>query len=157
MFNTCSTCSLRKLYSFEVPTHELITIYQIFIRSVLEQSALVWHSSLTEDQRTGLERIQRVALRIILKDDYESYEEALKTVKIETLDNRREHLCLEFATACTKDKSANIRDTFPLNNERTTRNPEKFVVQYARRERLKKSAIPYMQRLLNKFNSTKKN
>ena len=42
---------------------------------------------------------------------------------------------------------------FPLNRkmyQMNTRNKEKYLVQYANTERLKKSAIVYMQNLLNK-------
>ena len=59
---------------------------------------------------------------------------------------RREHLCLEFAMSCTKNK--NTSDMFPLN--KLPRNREKFILQNAKKERLRKSAIPYMQGLLNK-------
>ena len=38
---------LRKLKAFQVPTDDLINIYVLYIRSRLEQSAVVWHSSLT--------------------------------------------------------------------------------------------------------------
>ena len=40
---------LRKVASFGTPQDDLKTIYILFIRSILEQSATVWHSSLTED------------------------------------------------------------------------------------------------------------
>ena len=36
-----------------------------------------------------------------------------------------------------------------------TREEEKFIVQHANTERLKKSSIPYMQRLLNKHEEKK--
>ena len=140
---------VRKLYSFSIPTEDLVTIYQIYVRSILEQSSIVWHSSLTEAERTDLERVQKIALRIILKDLYFGYESALKKVGLETLDERREELCLSFAKSCTK--TSNNGKMFPLNRtEIQTRTKEKYVVQHASTDRLKNSAIPYMQRLLNK-------
>jgi hypothetical protein len=39
---------LQKLYAFNVPEEELLEIYILYIRSVLESSAVVWHSSLTQ-------------------------------------------------------------------------------------------------------------
>jgi hypothetical protein len=57
---------LQKLYAFNVPEEELLEIYILYIRSVLESSAVVWHSSLTQRQILELERVQKVALRIIL-------------------------------------------------------------------------------------------
>ena len=69
---------LRKLYSFNVPLSDLILIYIIYIRCYLEQSCVVWHSSLTVEDSVKLERAQKVAPRIILKDDYVDYKSALE-------------------------------------------------------------------------------
>ena len=41
---------LRKLNEFAVPVEELVNIYILFIRSKLEQSAVVWHSSITRGE-----------------------------------------------------------------------------------------------------------
>ena len=140
---------LRKLYGFSVPIADLIKIYIIYVRSLLEISCVVWASSLTEQQITKLERIQKVALRIILGDSYQSYENALAITKLQTLHERRKDLCLKFAKKCLKNNRAN--DIFPLNTvtDTATRHREKYFVQMARTDRLAKSAVPYMQRLLN--------
>ena len=68
---------LHRLYDFAVPVQDLVEIYVLYIRSVLESSAVVWNSSLTQGQEKEIERVQKVALRIILKDQYENYENAL--------------------------------------------------------------------------------
>ena len=52
-------------------------IYKTFIRSNLEFSSTVWHSSLSMADRQDLERVQKPAVKVILKKDYVSYEEAL--------------------------------------------------------------------------------
>ena len=56
---------LERLYEFNLPVEEMVNIYILFIRSVLEQSCVVWHSALVEDDHTALERVQKAALRII--------------------------------------------------------------------------------------------
>ena len=134
----------RKLNSFEIPVEDLLNIYVLFIRSRLEQSAVVWHASITQGEEIELERVQKVALRLFLREDYESYANALSVTNLETLKARSEYLCLKFAKKCIK--SEHSRDLFPLNY-----NPhhEKYKVTFARTDRLKLSAIPYMQRLLN--------
>jgi hypothetical protein len=76
---------LKKLYQFNVPISELINIYILYVRSVVEQSAVVWHSSITKGEQRDLERTQKVALRIILKGSYTSYPEALKLFGLDTL------------------------------------------------------------------------
>ena len=47
----------------------------------------MWHCSLTEENRSDLERIQKNSLRIILKDKYINYEQALDDLNIDTLDD----------------------------------------------------------------------
>ena len=66
--------------------HDLKSIYLTYVRSVLEQSAVVWHSGLTAKNRRDLERVQKAAVRVILKTKYENYKEGLKKLKIETLE-----------------------------------------------------------------------
>ena len=139
---------LQKLSEFSMANDDLIDIYKIYIRSILESSAVVWHSSITEGERSSIERVQKVALKVILKAGYVDYDDALTQTGLQTLDERREELCRRFAQACTKNPKT--QKMFPLNPNRiNTRHHEKYSVQYARTSRLKYSAIPYMQRLLN--------
>ena len=44
---------------------DLKTIYNMFIRSKLEHSSVVWNSGLTQDEREDLERIQKAAVKVI--------------------------------------------------------------------------------------------
>ena len=139
---------LHKLYDFNLPTDEMVNIYVLFIRSRLEQSAVVWNSSLTKGEVLDLERVQKVALRIILGAQYASYEQALQISGLQTLVERRKSLCLQFAKKCIKSEHSS--DLFPLRKPTAnTRNKEKYVVTTAHTSRLAKSAIPRMQRLLN--------
>ena len=61
---------LHKLNEYSVAVKDLVLIYILYIRSVCEQSAVVWHSSLSAENRADLERVQKTALKIILQDDY---------------------------------------------------------------------------------------
>ena len=144
---------LHKLVSFRVPAEELVNIYVLYIRSILEQSCQVWHSSLTLEQFHDLERVQKNALKIILQEDYENYSNALTVTGLSTLFQRRSNLCLKFAQSCVKNEKTKYM--FPTNPARTgydmnTRAREKYSTTHAKTERLKSSAIPYMQGLLNK-------
>ena len=81
-------------------------------------------------------------------EDYEDYAQALEVTQLPTLDDRRTTLCKKFANNCVRNKKTS--HMFPINQSPpNTRCPEKFFVQHARTDRLKDSAIPYMQRLLN--------
>ena len=141
---------LRKVASFGAPIDDLKTIYILFIRSLLEQSATVWHSRLTEENKSDLERVQKSAMKIIFKEKYKGYKNALSKLDLETLSDRREQLCLSFALKCVKHPKT--QDMFPLNEktyEIKTRHTEKYKVQHANTGRLKSSSIIYMQHLLN--------
>ena len=53
---------------------DLRSIYQTFIRPVLEQSAPVWHGSITEEDSADLERVQKAAVRVIMGFQHVDYE-----------------------------------------------------------------------------------
>jgi len=139
---------LQNLYSFSVPLQDLVEIYILYIRSVIENSAVVWHSSLTQGQAMEIERVQKVALKIILKSDYIDYNNALSITCLPTLLDRRIQLCKTFAVKCTRNLKTS--DMFPLAKKTyNTRNTEEYKVTHANTNRLANSAIPFMQRLLN--------
>ena len=69
---------LRKLKEFKVKNEDMITIYVLFIRSVIEQSSVVWSSAITAGEMASFERTQKIALKIIFGHTYMSYENALK-------------------------------------------------------------------------------
>ena len=116
---------------------------------MLEQSAVVWNSSISKGEQLEIERVQKCALRIILKENYTSYEDSLKICDLDTLKARRNKLSLSFALKCIKNKTT--EDMFPVKNFLANiRFSEKYVVTQSSTERLAKSAIPFMQRLLNK-------
>ena len=106
------------------------------IRSKLEQSAVVWHSSLTKKNTSDLERVQKSALKLILKDRYINYKSALNVIGLESLEMRREKLCLKFAKACVRHKK--LSDMFPKDKRdyaMDMRHKEKYQQKRARTER----------------------
>ena len=140
---------LRNLYQFDIPEEDLVQIYCLYIRSVLEYNSTVWFSSITQEEKNNLERVQKCACKIILKGKYTDYDSALKRLNIQTLSERRKILAKRFAVKCTK--SEKFRSLFPLNNKQhmNLRRSEKYSVKFSRTLRLCKSSIPAMQRLLN--------
>ena len=114
---------LYKAASFTNSRQDLKSIYLTYIRSILEQSAVVWHSSLTKKNRTDLERVQKAAIRVIMGKNYETYRNGLKLLKIDSLNRRREKLCLTFAKNCTKN--IKVKDIFPLKKKKTPNEKEK--------------------------------
>ena len=111
---------------------------------------LLCGSGLTDEDTTNLERVQKSAIKIILRNSYKHYEHGLRILGLETLENRRKQLCLNFAKKCVKDKSIGkyfVKQT--KEHPMKTRKSEKYKVQFANTERLKKSPIIFMQNLLN--------
>ena len=93
---------------------------------------------------------KKVALKIILKEQYISHENSLALLDLETLKERREYLCLNFARKCLKNKK--MKDLFPPNDSKDImqqREPEHFKVLFARTNRFRESPIINMQNLLN--------
>ena len=115
------------------------------MRSKLETSSSVWHSSLTEKHNNSLERCQRSAFKIILKNKYISYENACELLNMDTLFDRREAKCLKMAKGCLTEK--HMKAMFPENKKRKVH--ERFKVNHARTSRYQSSAIIHMQKLLN--------
>ena len=87
---------LSRLRRFGVPSEDLISVYMGYVRTICEYAAPVWHSSITVDQSKKLERIQKRVCRIILSSKYQSYTETLNRLELQTLEDRRLHLCHRF-------------------------------------------------------------
>ena len=141
---------LRKVASFGASKEDLKTIYILFVRSQLEQNSVVWHSSITEENKCDLERVQKSAVRIIMGDQHQGYKKSLSYLDLDTLNERRDKLCLKFALRGAKNEK--FSHMFPLNDknhEMKTRNVEKYFVQHTNTARLQNSPLIYMQKLLN--------
>ena len=122
----------------------------MYVRSTLEFNCCVWTFNITEEESDDIERVQKIACRVILKENYTSYDNALTVLNLQVLAERRKMLCERFAINCLKYPKS--KDMFPLNpsSDLDLRQTEKYKVNFARKGRLLDSAISQMQRLLNK-------
>ena len=57
---------------------------------------------LPRERKIDIERVQKTALHVMLGGLYQSYGDALDLVGLETLDARRQNLCLKFAKKAVK-------------------------------------------------------
>ena len=148
---------LHKASKFTNNTKDLKQIYMLQIRSKLDQSAVLWHSSLTKKNRDDLERVQKSAVKCILGRNYQSYEEGLERLGLETLERRRDQMCLKFAKQCLKiDKMKKFFGKNYTEHSMMKRDSNAFKVVRAQTERYRKSAIPFMIRMLNSCESEKR-
>ena len=141
---------LHKISKFGAPINDLKTIYIAYIRSILEQSSNVWHSSLTIENEQSLERVQKTALKLILKDKYKTYENACKILNIEDLKTRRQTLFEKFTLKNLKH--VQFKEYFMKKEHHAyeLRENEKYKIFRAKSERYKNSAILQMQYTANK-------
>ena len=142
--------NLHTASKFTSSIKDLKAIYFSKVRSNLEYACTIWHSGLSRKNCNDIERLQRCAVRIILKDRYSTYRKALKDLRIDSLEKRREKLCLNFAKKCLKNQK--MKELFPLNKSKhlmKTRKAIKYHVNKAKSDRYKNSPLVYMQNLLN--------
>ena len=88
---------IKRLKQLGASTAALVDLYYKHVRSVVEFSAVVWTSSLTQQDISSIERVQKAALAVILGPRYQCYEEAFALLSIEKISSRREKLSLKFA------------------------------------------------------------
>ena len=111
---------------------------------------MVWGPSLTKENKDDLERTQKSFAKLVLKEKYKNYEDALIILNLETLEKRRTMLCRRFAKNGIINKT--LQDLFPLNNKKhimNNRYQEKYKIDFANINRLKNSSVIAMQKLLN--------
>ena len=97
-----------------------------------------------------LERTQKSFAKLVLKQNYKTYNQALIQLNLESLEVRRKQMYLKFA------KNGIFNNTltylFPKNikeHQMKTRNVDRFKVNFANTERLKHASIITMQKLLS--------
>ena len=96
-------------------TADLIHIYILYVRSLVEYCSVVWHSTLTKQESDNIENIQKLSMKIILGQDYLTYESALEYTGLQRLSQRSEIHCLKFGLQSL---------LHPVNNKMFPVNPQ---------------------------------
>ena len=79
-----------------------------------------------------------------------NYEEALIQLNLNSLAERRRHLCLKFAQSGEKhEKLTDLFTKNDKNHDMKMRNSETYKVNFANTERYRKSSVVYLQSELN--------
>ena len=71
---------LRKVWSFGSSRDNMGQLWKTFCLSVLDQSCVVWDSGLTCENKKDLERTQKTFVKLVLEEDYQTYEKGLKHI-----------------------------------------------------------------------------
>ena len=120
---------LRRFTSLETPTNKLKGVYTTIILPKLVYSSPVWSSFLNTTQLHQLERVQKIACRVILGPAYVDYTTALTNLSLPTLAERY-HLALPVFRAglLRSQHHRHLHQTCRLqDNDRTTRYTNKLV------------------------------
>ena len=139
---------LSRLKSRGANMDDLIDVYLKQVRSVLEFGVPVWTSNLTKAEVHDIERVQKSFLHVLLGDDYSTYEEALEVSNLDSLECRREKLCLNFAQKAVKHPT-HSKWFIPESKPGTRSVKTEYMKPLGRLKRFKKSPIPYLTSLLN--------
>ena len=103
--NTLAVCAkamakmwlLRRMKIMKLEPELIFDYYLKEVRVLAEQGVAIWNSGLTKAQVNDLEKIQKVALKIIVGDQFSTYPTACDFFDIDPLSTRRLHLCTNFA------------------------------------------------------------
>jgi hypothetical protein len=87
---------LTKLKYVGVPTEDLLKMYILYVRSLLEYCSVVCYSTLTLEQDKNLKNVKKLCLKVVLWDNYNGYENALKDCCLDKLSKMIEYKCLKF-------------------------------------------------------------
>ena len=130
---------------------DLLDVYKILIRCLTEIGCASWNGALTITDHEDIEKIQKVACRIILGNTYMSYKSSLTTLGLCTLKERRVELCMRFSQKVEKSpkfkkwlKTPNIKTRPSKNIYR-----KKYILPKARTAIYGKSPLFHIANLLN--------
>ena len=111
----------------------------MYVRSILEQSCVVWNSSLSEENIEDLERVQKAAVRVMLGQKYTNYEDGLEKLNLKKLADRRNELCLKFAKKCLENEKNTA--LFPTEEQKTSNDNKKTSQVFSKQSKNKKTPI----------------
>ena len=128
---------------------DILHFFNVKIRSVLEYSSPVFTSMLTQENILDIERVQKIALKVILNDRYENYEQACILLNTQSLEIRRKSLALKFALKCLKSDQHKHLFKQRKSTYYKLRNLKSFEEPFCHTLRYWNSPLPYLTRLLN--------
>ena len=115
----------------------------------MEISVPAWQPGLAIAKKLDIERVQKSVCLIILGSEFSDYNEALATLGLDTLENRRRMLCKTFVLKTYEEKKFSHWFIINDNKSKTRSTKTKFKNIYTRTKRLEKSPIPYLTKNLN--------
>ena len=128
---------LRRVKELGGSLEDLKTVYKLQLRCLTEDGCPAFNGALTIENDKNLERLQKVAFRVILGSSYTGYYNAMETLK----------KCTKFAQKTAKNPKYKAWFQKMPNRTRTSK---PYYEYYNRTERYRKSPLFYLTSLLNK-------
>ena len=78
---------IRRAKEFGATKKELVHLWIVFCRGTLEQSCVLWHNTLTQENFDDLERTQKTFTKLVLGQNFKNYEDALLKLNLHPLSS----------------------------------------------------------------------
>ena len=142
--------SLRFLKRSGMGQDKLLTVYKSIIRPTADYCSVVYNSIIPGYTSEKLEKVQRHAMRIIYGNEGD-IGEIMERKGIETLKNRRDKKCLDFALKAANSDRFGKKWFVESNSERNVRETtrRRYVEKRCKNERTRNNPIHFLTRLLN--------
>ena len=141
---------LRRMKLLKLENEIIIDYYVKEVRPLTEQGVPIWNSSLTKKQIKDIEKIQKVALKIILGQQYQSYESACEIFGLKKLSIRRLELSTKFAIKLYKSNRCKEFFTPVTKNVNTRSDGPLLFEEKVNTRRCYQAPHNYLTRLINK-------
>ena len=141
---------LRRMKVLKLEKEIILDYYMKEVRPLTEQGVPIWNSSLTKKQVNDIEKIQKVALKIILGQQYLSYESACEIFGLQKLAARRLELSTKFAIKLFKSNRCNEFFTPVAKSVNTRSDTPLLLEEKVNTRRCYYAPHNYLTRLINK-------
>ena len=128
----------------------ILDYYSKEVRSLAEQGVPIWNSGLNKSQVKEIEKIQKVALKIILGQQYESYTSACLRFGLQKLSVRRLEISTKFAIKLYKSKRCEEFFSPAVRNVNTRSEGPLLLEDRCNTRRCYGAPHNYLTRLVNK-------
>ena len=141
---------IRRLKALGASTAQLTDTLEKQVLSVLWLGAPAWYCLLTQAEKTHIDRVAKVGLKIIFGEEYCGFENSVQVSGISKPTERLEKMTKRFAVKSAKHpKFSKWFEPLQATNINTRSKKKKYIQIHTRTERYARSPIPHLTNLLN--------
>ena len=145
--------TIRRMKKLGLDSFTLVDYYMKEVRVHVELAVPVWHSGLSQKLSGDIERVQRVAVSLILDNGNIPYDRACVALGLKPLVVRRQELCERFAqkTASVGNRHCDLFQLEKDGSHDTRSSNDKFREHVGSKSRFFNSPLPFLKRILNQL------